>query len=54
MKKVFEQPEMMVVNMKRNDIITMSDPHETLGYGEFASGMRGMVDPDDSWANAGY
>ena len=46
MKKIFAQPEMMVVNVKSNDIITMSDPNESLGYGEFA--------PDRFNWDAGY
>ncbi|MBQ7672238.1 MAG: hypothetical protein IJS49_04085 [Paludibacteraceae bacterium] len=55
MKKIFAQPEMMVVNVKRNDIITDSipmDPSSTnmLESGEIlAPGQRGVFDWD-----AGY
>ena len=49
MKKIFAQPEMMVVKVQKNDIITMSDPHESLGYGEFAPELRSF----DSY-NEGY
>ena len=50
-KKIFAQPEMMVVNVKKNDIITGSNPDVTLGgiYGGTlpicAPGQRDI----DSW-----
>ena len=56
MKKIFAQPEMMVVNVVKNDIITDSlpmDPNSEnkLGTDEIlAPGMRGIFDP----YNAGY
>ena len=56
MKKIFAQPEMMVVNMKHNDIVTASGPKVALGsdyYGGTlpicAPGQRGF----DDW-DAGY
>lgn len=55
MKKIFAQPEMMVVNMKNNDIVTASDPRyydtttTTATSGNLAPGQRGL----DDW-DAGY
>lgn len=57
MKKIFAQPELTVVNMKHNDIVTASDPILSGTYSGgtiLAPGQRGVFDPDDSWANAGY
>lgn len=53
-KKIFAQPEMMVVNIKNNDIVTMSDPKFSenswkTGDVILAPGMRGYDDFD-----AGY
>ena len=54
-KKIFAQPEMMVVNMKHNDIVTTSDPKyfnnqsTNATSGNLAPGMRGL----DDW-DAGY
>ena len=51
MKKIFAQPEMMVVNVKNNDIITGSDPFTlsstpwTTGNVLLAPGQRDI----DSW-----
>lgn len=56
-KKYYAQPEMMVVNVKSNDIITDSIPtnnNPQNGLVGNAPGQRGLFDSDDSWANAGY
>jgi|GEM_PF-2366407 hypothetical protein len=55
MKKIFAQPEMMVVNVKSNDIVTasrfapLSDDTQA-NEDALAPGMRGIFDPYD----AGY
>ena len=54
-KKVFAQPELTVVYVKRNDIITDSVPVNGSQANEAAlAPMRGIFDPSDDWANAGY
>lgn len=54
MKKIYNQPTFQVVCLNNHDIVTLSrndDPTDERGS---APGMRGLFDPDDSWANAGY
>ena len=57
MTKKYYSPVLQVVSINKKDIIATSDP--ALGgvfNGEtiLAPGQRGLFDPDDSWANAGY
>ena len=50
MKKIFAQPEMMVVNMKNNDIVTTSDPKYY--YNTTTDATSGNLDAGrrfDSW-----
>ena len=56
-KKMFAQPEMMVVNVRNIDIVTAS-PDAPLGGSQnndvaLGAGLRGLFDPDDSW-DTGY
>ena len=55
MKKIFAQPEMMVVNIKNNDIVTESIPTGDPGSANDAEapGRRGLFDPYDPY-NAEY
>ena len=49
MKKIFAQPEMMVVNLKNNDIVTASDPKY---YNTTTDATSGNLDAGrrfDSW-----
>ena len=53
-KKIFAQPELMVVNMKRNDIVTASS--ETISFGENYNGSSAIEAAGrrmDDW-DAGY
>lgn len=55
MKKNFEQPELMVVHMSNNDIVTISrSTTDYTGGTILAPELRGVFDPSDDWANAGY
>ena len=56
--KKFENPMLQIVGINKSDIITTSttlnvNSTATSTWGD-APGMRGLFDPDDSWANAGY
>ena len=57
-KKIFAQPEMMVVYVKNNDIITDSQDAPLGGSQDndksLAPGLRGIFDPYTDWQNAGY
>lgn len=53
MKKIFAQPEMMVVNMKNNDIVTTSDPRYYDNTTTATSGNLGADRFRDDW-DAGY
>ena len=56
MKKIYENPMLQVVGIKKSDIIATS----TLGMGDSWDGETDILAPDrfnmfgDSWANAGY
>ena len=55
MKKIFAQPEMMVVNIKKNDIVTGSTPDVSLGSGYYGGSLP-ICAPGrdfDSW-NEGF
>ena len=56
MTKKYNSPMLQVVSIKKNDVIVTSP---TLGAdynGEtiLAPGVRGIFDPSEEWANAGY
>lgn len=55
MKKIFAQPEIMVVNVKNNDIVTESIPVGDPGSANNAEapGMRNIFESYNSW-NEGY
>ena len=56
-KKMFAQPEMLVVKMIKNDIITDSVPTNNNPQDNLvgnAPGLRTVFDPDDAWSTAGY
>ena len=53
MKKIFAQPEMMVVNFRDIDIVTASpevplDPNTQNNSAALGAGLRGIFDPYDS------
>ena len=50
---------LQVVSISKTDIIATSEDMANRGTVDdptkiLAPGMRGIFDPDDSWANAGY
>ena len=57
-KKYFAQPEMMVVNISKRDIIVTSPeiPNGDPGSANNAEapGLRNIFDPSNDWATAGY
>lgn len=57
MTKKYVNPMLQIVSIKDNDILTTSTLNVNTGISvnnQFAPGQRGVFDPDDSWANAGY
>ena len=57
MKKIFAQPELMVVNIKKCEIVTTSNPELGLDLGSAATSDAGIVGSAgrrfDDW-DAGY
>ena len=57
--KTYNSPMLQFVSIKKNDIVTGSNPDATLG-GEFTGTAGDICAPErfnmfgDSWANAGY
>ena len=51
--KKYINAELAIISLRKNDIVTMSDPHEQVGQGEYAPGRRGLFDPYDPY-NAEY
>ena len=55
MKKYFENPMLQVVSINKKDIIATSELGKRGETGTIlAPELRGVFDPSDDWANAGY
>ncbi|MBQ7671815.1 MAG: hypothetical protein IJS49_01915 [Paludibacteraceae bacterium] len=51
--KKYINAELAIISLRKNDIVTMSNPKNEVGTGEYAPGRRDIFDPYDPY-NAEY